>query len=135
MEIAGFLKDGLSPKLPKRSLIHDEIERFPCGHRFRVRVWAGVGATPLVLLSQQPNGPHPRASATEMANWVNVAILRYPAHGFIYFEDGVVLQTPYLSRVDLSYFGHSLRLQLYKPEVRPVEWDYLESIIGGKIER
>jgi hypothetical protein len=28
--------------------------------------------------------------------------------------------------VDFEYFGHSLRLRLYKPSIRPRDWEYLE---------
>jgi hypothetical protein len=138
MELAGFLTGSEPPPLPKRSLFYDEIETFPQGKvcpRFRIRIWAGKEATPIVLVTQTRNGPHPRSYATRIANYINEAVLRYPSCGFIFFEDGVVLGQPYLTHVDFEYFGHSLRLKLYRPTIRPRDWEYLEHVLGGKIER
>lgn len=128
--------------MPKRFLTHDEIESFPGirkdsikAIKVRIRVWQGKDATPIALVSQAPRQEHPRAIATQVANYINEAILHYPEAGYLYFEDAIVQGKPYLVQQRFEYFGHDLRLRLYRPSTQPKDWDFLEFAVGSKIER
>ncbi len=95
----------------------------------------GKDATPIALVSQVFNGPHLRKFATQLANWINEALLQYPECGYLYFEDGVSVGQRFLCQQIFEYFGYTHRLRLFRPEVRPKDWAYLEFAVGEEIDR
>jgi hypothetical protein len=123
--------------MPKRFLIHDEVETFygsrGQGISVRIRIWMGVNATPIVLIGQVNGQPHPRQIATRVANYIQESLLYYPENGFLYYEAGLGLSAG-LSQQVFEYFGHGQRLRLFRPETRHKSPDFLEYVLGEKIE-
>jgi hypothetical protein len=129
-----MLNTAPKPLIPRRFLTDDIVEEFG-KTRFRIRIWQGRDATPIVLVSQVPGGTHPRSHATQVANWINGAMLSFPDAGFLYFEDGVSHGQRYLAHLVFEYFGNEHRLRLFKPEPRPKDWSFFEHVIGSPVER
>src|SRR5271166_6060411 len=107
----------------RRHLTFDEIEDW-AGDKFRVRVWQGEFVSAVALISQVTRGVHPRVAVTNIANYVQEAILRYPPLGFSMFMDGQhpnpsVIPHNQLEYVSFEFFGCLHRLRLFKPSAIP----------------
>lgn len=128
-----------------RHLTHDETvsvaDRKGQCKNFRIRIWQGLDAVPMVLatipqLQPQPLdvSANPSSMSSKIANFVNTAMLGHPVHGLIYFEADPFPVGLY-SQVYFEYFGTVHRLVMYKPDRVTNEWARLEAIIGEKIEQ
>jgi hypothetical protein len=129
----------------RRYLVHDLIEDFQSRkgdtHRFRIRVWLGIDATPVVIVSGV-NSVDPSWMSVTIANWVHSALLRYPASGVLYFEayrprpqdDTESSASLRLRQVHFEYVGHKHRARLIKPTTSPAIWSALEYVVGDSIE-
>jgi len=123
----------------RRYLTVDDIETW-AGDNYRIRVWQGEFVSAVALVSQVTRGIHPRCAVTQVANYVQEAILHYPALGFSMFMDGdadrpspVPQRT--LEYVSFEFFGCRHRLRLFKPAAVPRDWKFLEELVGDKIDR
>ena len=122
---------------PKRFLVHDEIEEVADKHgnlhRFRVRIWRGENATPVVLVGAVDGGVHPWRMVNRLSNYVASAILGYPGPGMLYFEYG---GDKILAQVYIEFFGPPERLRLFKPIDQRKMWEWFEDhVVGGPIDR
>jgi hypothetical protein len=130
-------------KPPPRFLIHDEIETIPDRrgrlHEFRLRIWRGKDATPVVLVSQLPgDSTRPNNLVTKLANYVYASLLRYPREGMLYFADEQPtegFEGLELCQNHFEFFGHASRSRLFNPEFQAKEWRFLESVLNQKVER
>lgn len=132
-------------KMPMRFLTNDEtinlVDRLGDDRTFRVRIWQGADAVPIVLATM-PSGvtatnpfANPSSMSSKIANFVNAAILRYPVLGFIYFEADSRDEGS-CEHVLFSYFGAAAaRVAMYKPTRIEHKWSSLELIVGEEIER
>lgn len=138
-----------SVRPPPRFLTDDEIIPFMSRHGaeylYRIRVWRGKEATPIVLVTGERNPKTgefmaPSLIRGKLANFVMGAILGFPESGMLYFDtracpDGV--EGGYsvkLTQVFFEFFGHSDRLRLFRPDDRITTWEFLETILDQKVE-
>ena len=126
---------------PPRWLIHDEVEEFTSKndnkYQFRVRVWLGQGATPVVLVNQVilPDGKlgiQPRLMTCRVANYCHSALVGFDTKGMLYFEARQDTH-PKIHQIFFEYFGFHHRTTLFKPEAQQREWLFLEHIIQSTI--
>lgn len=128
-------------KPPPRFLTHDEIESIPSKrgalYQFRVRVWRGRDATPVVLVSQLPGGTQPHWMVIKLANYAQAVLAGYPQGGMLYFadEESHVAGRRDLTQSYFEFYGTISRLKLYRPYVMAKEWTFLEYLLDQKIER
>ena len=108
---------------------------------FRVRIWRGLDATSLVLVSPTADaegfiGVSPDRLTVRMANYVLATMLGHPCHLMLYFEENIRPGEPgtALEQVHFEYFGQAHRLKMFKPIRRPTEWDRLEYILQSPVE-
>ena len=132
-------------KPPARHLTVDDpvtlTDKYGVDRTFRVRIWQGVDACAIVLATlpegQDLNGPYvnPSTMTSKIANYVNVNMLGFPDHGFIFYEaDPNVGDT--VEAVYFDCFGPCLRRAcLYKPTRETMKWDRLEGILQTEIKR
>ena len=131
-------------KPPDRHLITDEVVTMPdrWGQEipFRVRIWEGAHATPLVIVSQyvtpEVMWSGPSMMTCKLANFITSAMLGHPSCGMLYFEDEVDAEGNWhLCQCYFEYYGNAHRLRLFRPTRQPKPWEYAEYIIGGPVER
>ena len=119
----------------RRHLVMDEIEEIPDKrgnlHRFRVRVWRALQATPVVLVSQVDGGVAPQRLVNKLSNYVFSAILGYPEPGMLYFQHDTTDDE--LTQVFFEFFGNARRLRLYRPIDQLKSWLWLEYMVGETI--
>lgn len=132
-------------QLQKRFMTDDEVisvnDKYGESHDFRVRIWQGSSACPVVLatlpLGQDLDTAYmkPSAMSSKIANYVYAYMLGYPAIGIIYHEadpgPGEKCESVYFE----TFGRNSHRVELYDPTRSEMRWDRLEWIVGGKIER
>lgn len=127
------------PVAVRRYCTFDEIETWGDG-KYRIRIWQGPFADDVALISQIGRGLHPMHHMTEIANYIQEAILHYPVLGFSMFVDGTenkasVVPLPRLEYVSFECFGCRHRLRLFKPALMTRDWPFLEALIGAKVDR
>jgi hypothetical protein len=131
-------------KPPERHLVTDEVielvDKFGTDMKFRVRIWRGSDATPVVLASPTPSDDgetySPYCMTTKIANFVLGAMLGHPCHLMLYYEVQVFSEgNQVLEQIHFEYYGHAHRLKMYKPSRETIEWGRLEHFLQGAVER
>jgi len=129
----------LSLNQVKRHLVFDEVESFITKrgntHRYRIRVWRAVNATPVVFVTPVEVGDErPDRYATLVANWVFQALLHCDPHGLLYFDACTFEGVAGVFQEFFGYVGHALRLRLLNPVSSKITIERLSAIVGEPVE-
>ena len=136
------MNDTLQHQL--RHLVTDEpvilFDKRDTEMSFRVRIWRGKDATPIVLASAMKSDAgelcSPFLMSGKLANYILGPMLGHPESMMVYFEDqessdGVRV----LEQVCFEFYGNVHRLKMYRPTRTVKEWWRLESILCDRIKR
>lgn len=117
----------------RRFLVHDEVEGID-GYDYRIRVWRGREASPVVLVSESEEFGITALNTNQAAWYITSAILRHCPEKMAYFEDEAIT-SQILSLVNFDYAGCEHRRRPFNPHRYELPWERFEKILGMSVDR